>query len=175
MTDLPFEFVDSIPDAGNPISPGPDLACVVCGTGLVYSGRGARPKYCDEHRKRDNRRDGPSGSRIARGGSAVVSRAITELTMVYSLTGAGVRFVDPIAGGLITDNSEKLAESWRLLLETNAKVRKLFLEIEGSAAWLPIVVVHADLIGSIWLAHGLAKAAAKEAAEEATREYVAAV
>jgi hypothetical protein len=172
MTDTEpvFTFVDDVPEEGNPISPSPDLTCRVCGTGLIYSGRGARPKYCDEHKRRSG--VAREGSRTARGGTVVVSRAITELTMMYSLAGAGVRFLDPIAGGLIGDNSEKLAESWRLLLETNAKIRKLFLEVEGGAAWLPIVVVHADLIGSIWLAHGLAKAAANEEKAMAAQEHV---
>jgi hypothetical protein len=161
-----FEFVDEVPDRGNP-KPRAELTCVTCGTALTYSGRGAKPKYCDQHRKYDPRRQGAGMS--AGRSNAIAGRAITELTMMYSLAGAGLRFVDPIAGGLVTDNAEKLAESWRLLIETNAKVRKLFLEIEGGAAWLPVVIVHADLIGSIWLAHGLAKAARQAEKEQSER------
>ena len=149
-----FEFVDSVPDAGNPVETG-DLTCATCGTGLSWSGRGRKPKYCDEHKRRSGV---PATSR--KGSPAVVERAVDELKMLYAVGGQGLKFVNPIAGEAIVENSDKLAESYRLLLETNTRFRKLFQSMESKAAWLPIIIAHGDVIASILIASKLQKASA---------------
>jgi hypothetical protein len=149
--DIGFDFIDAIPDAGNPTQTD-TLYCQVCGTEIPYAGRGRKPLYCEEHKPASHKAKTSTGNN-----ATIVNRAIGELTMLYGLAGVGIRYVDPIAGMIVTENRDKLAESYRMLLETNAKIRKLFTEIEGKAAWLPILVVHGDVIAAIMLARAARK------------------
>lgn len=148
MPDTPpdnFVFTDSVPESGNPVTES-ELVCVTCGTPLEYSGRGAKPKYCDKHKRS---RAGTS-NRSAKT-SAIVTRAIDELDLVYSMAGQAVSMKYAMPGEVIHDNSRDLAESYRMLLETNAKFRKLFVDVESKAAWLPIVMVHAKIASTIFM------------------------
>lgn len=146
-------FTDTVPDSGNP-SPTADLTCEVCGTGLSYGGRGRKPRFCDEHKPARGKGSG------RRSGGPIVDRAITEIGVLYGFAGQGVKFIDPAAGELIYDQRGKLAESYRLLLETNSRFRKLFADLEGKAAWLPIIAVHGDLIANIMIMRAVRKAEA---------------
>lgn len=162
--DVTYEFVDAVPEAGNPVK-GTDLTCEVCGTPLIYAGSGRKPKFCDEHKR-------ATGSKTARRSSnaAVVDRAVSELTLLYGLAGGALKFVEPITGDAIYNNREKLGDSWRLLLETDARFRKLFADVESKAAWLPIIAVHGDLIASIMLSRSLSKKLEREHSPESEPE-----
>lgn len=149
-----FSFVDDVPEKGNPI-PSSDYQCVVCGTDLVYSGRGRKPKYCDEHKPSRSKVTSTATKRVS---GAIVERAITEIAAVYSGIALPLKFVSPIASTVVYDNADKLAESYRLLLETSAKFRKLFMELESKAAWLPILTMHGEIIANIWIATAMNKA-----------------
>lgn len=149
MSETDFVFSDDIPETGNPVSTS-GLSCEVCGAPLSYGGRGRKPRFCDEHKPRRG-----SASSSTRGSSGIVARAITELEAVYGTAGLGLRYVDKISGEIVYNNRAELAESWRMLLDTNKKVRDLFAKIEGSAAWLPLITTHVNLIASIWIAHGI--------------------
>lgn len=144
-----YEFIDDVPESGNPI-PSNLLECVVCGAALEYSGHGRKPKYCSEHK--------PSRGQSAASGksSAVIERAISELEVVYGVIGQGLKFRNPIAGELVFNNRGDLAGSYRMMLETNARFRKLFAKLESSAAILPIIAVHGQLVMSIYAAQQLA-------------------
>lgn len=143
-----FEFVDAVPEAGNPV-PAHDLTCVVCGAPLDYSGHGRKPKYCDEHR--------PTRGASARTGksSVLVDRAVNELTVAYGLIGQGAKFLDPVIGEMLFDSRGSLGESYRMLLETNKRFLKLFGQLESSAAWLPIIMAHGQLAMAIYTAKQL--------------------
>lgn len=146
-------FVDTPPDKGNPTVTS-DLTCEVCGTGLVYSGRGRKPRFCEEHK-----RGSSSGSKSpGRRSGATVERAIIELGALYGFAGQGIKFIDRDAGELVYQQRDKLAESYRMLLETNSRFRKLFADLEGKAAWLPIIAVHGDLIANIMIMRAIRKA-----------------
>lgn len=138
-----FEFTDTVPEQGNPVT-SDDLACVTCGKPLIYSGHGRKPKYCDEHKRATSapKKSGRNG--------AVVDRAIDELTALYGYGGQITKFKYPDIGEHVYQNREKLAESYRLLLESNARFRKLFQQWESKAAWLPILIAHGDVISAIW-------------------------
>lgn len=140
-----FTFVDDVPESGNPV-PDDLPSCVVCGAPVEYSGRGRKPKYCSEHK--------PSRGQSAVSGksSVLVTRAIDELTVLYGVLGQGIKFRQPLAGELIFENRDKLAESYRMMLETNARFRKLFQKIESSAAILPIIAAHGQLAMTIYAA-----------------------
>ena len=115
---------------------------------MEYSGKGRKPKRCDEHKR--NRSSSTSVGTTRN--KVLVDRAVTELTMLYGMAGQGIKVVQPVIGEAVYDKREALAESYRMLLETDARFRKLFASMESKAAWLPIIAVHGDLIASIWIA-----------------------
>lgn len=147
-----FSFVEDVPEKGNPVSSS-EFTCEVCGTDLVYSGRGRKPKRCDEH-KRGKTTATATGRRAS---GAIVDRAVDEITMLYTMGGQALKFINPIAGETVFNNAEKLGESYRLLLETDARFRKMFQKMESKAAWLPILTMHAQIVASIWIASGVSK------------------
>lgn len=69
-------------DASEDTSPSSDLACQVCGRPLVYSGRGRKPRFCEDHK--------PSKSQAKRPAtrtSADVNQALAVMDQFYR--GAG--------------------------------------------------------------------------------------
>lgn len=149
-----FSFVDDVPEKGNPASTA-EYTCEICGTEIFYSGRGRKPKRCDEHKRGKAAATATGSSRRASG--AIVDRAVSEIEMLYTMGGQALKFVNPIAGETVYDNATKLAESYRLLLETDARFRKMFQKMESKAAWLPILTMHAQVVASIWIASGVAR------------------
>lgn len=144
-----MSFLDDVPQTGNP-GPSGILACKVCDTPLTYGGRGPKPQYCDEH-KRSSRNP---NTRTTGGAStnALIERAILQLDAGYRMIAAASKFVagEEVAGQ-VNEKSGELAESWRSMLEVNKKFRDSFAKVEKSAAWLPVVMVHGDLIASIMM------------------------
>jgi hypothetical protein len=156
----------------DPVTPKGDLLCAVCDTPLSWSGKGFRPKYCPEHKASRSHRPaaeskaapGPKASR----NNAAVNRAVESLELLYGMTGTALRVtVAPALGGQVVDERVKLAESYRMLLETNARVRAWFAEVEGKAAWLPILVAHGDLAVNVLMASKVAKMAQAQAEQAA--------
>jgi hypothetical protein len=141
----------------DPIPPRADPVCAVCETPLEWSGKGFRPKYCADHKRGKGQ---PAASKAekttatkATRNNPQVNRAVDSIRMIYALTGTALnRTIAPTIGAEVFNNSDRLAESYRMLLETNKQVRDWFAQAEGKAAWLPILVVHADLALNIALA-----------------------
>lgn len=141
----------------DPIVPRTDPVCAVCETPLEWSGKGFRPKYCADHKRGKGAPAAAKGDKAATPKTArnnpQVNRAVDSIRMIYALTGTALnRTVAPTIGAAVFNNADKCAESYRMLLETNKQVRDWFAQAEGKAAWLPILVVHADLALSIALA-----------------------
>lgn len=56
--------ITPVTDDVPPFENEPEFACVTCGKAIEYSGRGRKPKYCDEHK-----RSSGTGTRSAASGS----------------------------------------------------------------------------------------------------------
>lgn len=177
-TDLFQEADTDTPPVPDPITPKADPVCVVCDVPLDWSGKGFRPKYCADHK-----RGGKSANEKTATGTpaapknrnnAAINRAISSIELLYGMTGTALQVtVAPTIGRRVVGHRQQLAESYRALLETNAQVRKWFAEAEGKAAWLPIVVVHADFILNTVVTSKLAKAATARTPEEWEAQFVA--
>lgn len=70
----------------------PELACVVCGTGLTYGGRGPKPKYCEAHKKGSANKNLGGGGRSARSSGKDVDAAVAALDQMYNLLEMGLMF-----------------------------------------------------------------------------------
>lgn len=89
---MPIEFSETtVTDDDNDETSPPestDLACEVCGTPLVYAGRGRKPKRCAEHKSSGSSAGSLGGPRGGAGrGSASVEQAVATLGNLYDAVG----------------------------------------------------------------------------------------
>ena len=66
-----------------------ELHCEVCGIPLSYSGRGRKPKFCDEHKKKAGSSSGKAATRPSRKNSELAAAATESLVQINSLVAAG--------------------------------------------------------------------------------------
>jgi hypothetical protein len=133
--------------------PGPtvdsdDPTCIVCGTPLVYSGRGPKPKYCDDHRKSSNRSSG--GAKAA---SRDVERACESLSQLYGVTAMVLMVVSPHAADVWSENAEKLDGTNRTTLANNKKLVDRINKGAASGGSAAFIITHcfavAPVVGAI--------------------------
>lgn len=97
---------EDTPDIPQDVSPGTDLHCLVCGKPLEYSGRGRKPKYCDEHKK------SPKGARAqVRSSSVKNERLASQATDALMQINGMVAFLCFIAGMPATHEAINAAEA----------------------------------------------------------------
>lgn len=90
-----LRFDDAVPLEGPADIPPPTdekLSCEVCGTTLVYKGRGRKPSRCDEHKR--NASSSNSGKRATRSAvpnDKLAQQATEALVQLNRLTGLGAR------------------------------------------------------------------------------------
>lgn len=98
-----------------------DLACEICGTPLVYAGRGRKPKRCDEHKRDRSGTDSTGSSGGTRGGagrgSASVEQAVATLGNLYDAVGLGFLLTSPQAASVWTGNVPELQTRNRQILQ----------------------------------------------------------
>lgn len=146
MTDIDLDSIGvsdaddlSIPDDFQSNNDKPPLACLVCGTGLTYGGRGPYPKYCDEHKKSKPASSG-GGGRKATGGAT--DKVIRELTELYVLFGTGISLINQNDGLLIGSSAPKLAESWRGVIDNDPRIKEAFQRLASSSGWAAVLSAH---------------------------------
>lgn len=129
--DAPNSFVDP------PYVPMDDAPyrCEVCGTSLTYSGRGRRPKFCEDHKK------GAKGTGQRPANMKALENSLAD---IYRGLGMGLNFIDPISGMEVANSADALAHSWIILAESNPKVKKFLLKITTGGG-----------VGAVILAHGM--------------------
>jgi hypothetical protein len=97
----------------------PEYACEVCGTELFYSGRGRKPKRCDEHK---TTRSQSAGSKR---GSKDVEAAVSSLNQVYTLVQMGLRMLNAdLANEAMSASLPKLEASNREHLTNDPELAK---------------------------------------------------
>ena len=126
-----------------------ELACVVCGTSLTYGGRGAKPKYCEIHRKQPSKQTSSGKS---------VDTFVNQIEMLYLQT-AGILSIAPgkfqddaiVVGG----SASQMAESWRPLLEKDPKVRAMWNKLLTGTGWSGVIIAHATVAYAIAQNHNM--------------------
>ena len=95
MTDIPL-FEDGVaeipkfPGTDKPPPSSHELHCEVCGKELSYSGKGRKPKYCDEH-KRSSSSSSNTGTK-KNSNAQLAAQAADALVSVNSLVVMGLMF-----------------------------------------------------------------------------------
>lgn len=131
------------PEAGN------DLACIVCGTALTYGGRGAKPKYCADH-KPGRKTAGPS---IPRANKTEKMRA--ELTASLGMIGIAVMAIDQYDGLVILDRSSATVDALLTVAEHNPKVRKVLEQMLEVSVWAALGTAIAGIAVPIAVHHNM--------------------
>lgn len=128
-----------------PTSTDPErLVCEVCGVDIVYSGRGRKPKRCDEHKRNQA---GTTGTRKSTGQVASIRSGMTDL---YRAAGSGLVILGGMTGDqalkndgeLIDNRADVLAAEWAKLAENDPKVRKALSNLSTGSAWGGVVLTH---------------------------------
>lgn len=128
--------VESIDDtASTDTTPGDDKRphCVECGVLIEHSGRGRKPKYCQEHKPTSHK--GGEG-RTRRTGSTKVDKEAAELATAYLSTlrkaAAYVSMVEPYDAFVIMAASESNAQLFQGVLANNDKLRQYLSATQGN-------------------------------------------
>lgn len=143
------ESADAPDDA--PESVAGDDTCIVCGKPLSYSGRGRRPKYCDEHRPS---RGGATKAATA-GRSTKHDRMKRELTGTLALIGTGLMMVEPYDGIVVLDRAEATVDALMDVAAHNPRVMKALEQMIDVTVWGALGTALAGIIVPITAHHGV--------------------
>jgi len=132
--------------------------CEVCGTALVYSGKGRHPKFCEEHRK--------GSSNTSSKGTAGIERIRTGMTDMYAAmavgaTGLGAMMQNETGNALMLDgqvlgaNAPRLGDAWADLAKNDPKVRKALERMLTGSGWGKVILAHAIVAVGIAGNHGV--------------------
>jgi len=80
---------------------------------------------------------------------------IKGLTRWYALIATGVAIIDKQDAMVIMTNAEDLAESWRELLDNDAKLRKRMKGMFEASGWGNVIFAHVVIGAPILAHHGL--------------------
>lgn len=67
---------------------------------------------------------------------------IKSLTKTYASIGVFVRLANKQDGLIIVRNAEELAESWRMLLDSDTKIRRIMKNMIRSSGWGTVLAAH---------------------------------
>ncbi|HEY6018781.1 MAG TPA: hypothetical protein VIY48_02495 [Candidatus Paceibacterota bacterium] len=145
MTDVLEIGTVPIPDADLPpdLPPetGSDLRCQVCGTELVYGGRGRKPTRCDEHKKQSggNKRQSQSNDKLA-------AQATDSLMALNALATMGIMFAGMNrTASAIAERDDAFREQAYSALLTDPALCRVILRGGAVSARLSLGIAYATL------------------------------
>jgi len=130
-----------------------ELECEICSVPLVYGGRGRKPRYCAEHKPSP----GNSNKGTTRKSGATVDSLVESIHGMYSMVAMGMTMLPATAndGMIVASKASDLAESWRPLLERDAKVRKMWEKAFTVSGYGTLIAAHLMVILPIAQSHNL--------------------
>jgi len=131
------------------------LECIVCGKALTYAGRGAKPKYCDEHK---GGRSGTSRTPTASSGGRTTKdeRMRRELLAMFGTISVGVMAYDVYDGMVVMDRSGATVDALMDLAQHNSQVRKVLEQMLEVSVWAAVATAVAGMALPIAANHGVA-------------------
>lgn len=133
---------DAVPDIA--IS-SDDITCEVCGKALSYSGRGRKPKFCDEHKKSSSSSNGSSSRRSTRD----VEAACAALSGAYSALAMPLMMVSPAAAREWAEQANALETRNRVFLEASPDLAKRIAAAAGKGGSTAFVLSHVIAIAPV--------------------------
>lgn len=130
---------------------GDDLTCEVCGKELTYSGRGRKPKRCDEHKPN---RTTSTGTRNSPRRTAAVERIRTKSSEQIATLGLMVSFVNEFDGKVVINKAPSWGDAFAALADSSPRARRVLESVFADVAYLQIVSVGLSTILPIMWYHG---------------------
>lgn len=148
VEDFPTDATDIAVDSDD--ASGSEFACIVCGRGLHYGGRGRHPKYCDEHKPR---RSSGSPRSTSRGkGTAQIRK---DLHDTFLGVGALLVSVDQYDAAVVIASAPRLADTLGTMADQYPEFRKFLEEGNKSVVWLQLGIAVSALAIPIMAHHGI--------------------
>lgn len=146
-----------------------ELSCEVCGRELVYSGRGRKPKYCDEHKKSSS---GSGTSRKSLGGNERLAAQATEaLISIHDLGRLGLRFAGlPETADTILRAEDEFRERAYSALITDPGLCRIILRGGVNSGRVALIIAYGMLASAVVPVAVLEIKIRKEQREKALRE-----
>jgi hypothetical protein len=135
----------------------PELACEVCGTPLVYAGRGRKPRYCEDHRNRSGTNTGPRI--VTAGGASRASgkdaRLRQDLTTMLGSVGMALMLVESYDGLVVMDRTPATVDALMEVAAQNPKFRKTLEQMVTVSVWSQVSLAVAGIALPIAAHHGI--------------------
>lgn len=151
MSALVLEDVDLAVD--EPVPSADDVPmCEVCGTELVYSGRGRKPKRCDEHKRQ--RRTGDASSTSSVKSTALGKQAAQALGQLNGLIATAMLLAPepyrlPQTASAIATANDAFVEQAAAALSTDPKLARLIIQSGAASGRAALIVSYAMLAGAV--------------------------
>lgn len=110
---IDFEDVTIPDDVSDVAGESTDLACEVCGRPLTYSGKGRKPKFCDEHKRGTS--SASTGNATVRRSNKDVESALATMDNIYDLLFFGFGMVSETAASMWLPRRAQLQQQNRQL------------------------------------------------------------
>lgn len=120
-----------------------DLTCEVCGTPLVYGGRGRKPKRCDEHKKSGARTS--TGTR--RSSTRDVDAALAALEGFETILQFGLMWASPHAAADFETRRESLTARNQKILEADPALAKRLSSAASKGGGFALVLSYGIAFG----------------------------
>jgi hypothetical protein len=135
------ENTDTVPSDG--------LACVVCGTPLIYAGRGKKPKYCADHKGGRGAATGTVSTRSSSptlGGTApaqarAAASMLARLNMLFAM-GLNTLGMNITSAQIVTAN-EEFENLAREALAADPKLARKIIGVGGSSGKAGLTMAYA--------------------------------
>jgi hypothetical protein len=137
-----FTVADIPPSANEPPISG-DLVCEVCGTPLLYSGRGRKPKFCDAHRKTTS----ATPRSTSRRNNHDVDAAMAALSGGHTVVQFALSLASLEAGHVFEMSRSGLDERNRAILESDPALAKRIASMASKGGAGALVVSHLIAVG----------------------------
>lgn len=163
------EFTASdIPPGASDDIPSPDLTCETCGKALTYSGRGRKPRFCDEHKTKSS----GSGTRSTVSDRELNS-ACENLNATYNALLMPMMLVSPQAAQVWESQIDGLNARNRVILANNRNLVKRINAAGEKGGNIAFILSHGIALAPVVIAFRL-DMAARRAERAAQEDYVTA-
>lgn len=133
------------PEIPTPTSDDPVCQYPNCGIPLTYSGRGRKPKWCDEHKPSKS----SSRPASARKSTSDVQKALTILDGMYSGVSAGLMMLSPRAALEWADRVETLQQTNAVTLEGDENLTRMILKAGRGGGKFAFIAAHAFALAPV--------------------------
>lgn len=147
---MSFEVTDVPADVSPPNTF--EYSCQTCGKELFYSGRGRKPRYCDEHKKSRSGSNATSNGKST--STALGKQAAMALCQVNGLLATVMLLAPepyrlPNTASALAQANDAFMEQAAAALSTDPKLARLILKGGGASGKVSLLIAYGMLAGAV--------------------------